>query len=279
MRKNHRKRGTVMSDKIALIGAGNMGYAILMGIIKSGCCEKSNIVAADKSEECRKRAASEGVLATPDPAVAVSGASLVILAVKPNAFDSLAVQIRGAIRPGAVIVSILAGKTIFELEAGLGEDKKIIRVMPNTPALVGCGMSGLCKNKNASGAEMEKVLEIFGSFGRAAEVDESLMDIVTGISGSGPAYAFMFIDGMMRAGIKRGMSGADAKLFAAQTVLGAAKMVLESEDSPEQLKINVCSPGGTTIEAVRVFEENDLYGIIDRAIDACVEKSRLMSKS
>lgn len=263
--------------KIAIIGAGNMGYAILRGITGGGIFSPSAITVADKSEACRQRAANEGVAVTSESGEAVKDAKLIILAVKPNMFDAVAAEIGANISADAVIVSILAGKTLKTIESAFGEDAKLIRVMPNTPALVGCGMSGICLNASVSDEEIAEVGKIFGSFGVARIVDEDMMDTVTGISGSGPAYAFMFIDGLMKAGVKNGMSESDAKLFAAQTVLGAAQMVLKNDISPEQLKINVCSPGGTTIEAVKVFEENDLYGIIEKAVDACIAKSKKMS--
>lgn len=264
-------------SKAAIIGCGNMGYALLCGIIKTKRYDLKDITVSDKSVICLERAAKLGVNAVSAPVSAAKGAELVILAVKPNALDGLVGELAGSIESNAVIASIIAGKTISTLEGYFGAEAKIIRIMPNTPALVGEGMSGVCANLNVSGDELEAMLSILGGFGKAKAVDESLMDAVTGISGSGPAYAFMFIDGLMKAGVNNGLTEDDAKLLAAQTVLGAAKMVLESDSSPEQLKINVCSPGGTTIEAVKVFEERRLYDIIDEAVKACVEKSRLMS--
>lgn len=269
---------TKSSKKMLLIGCGNMGYAILTGIINSEIYDKSNIIVSDKSEFCRKRAEDLGVTALENPGSALDS-DLIILAVKPNALDLLSADIADSVNDQALIVSILAGKTIKTLEEKLPRCKKIIRVMPNTPALVGSGMSGICRSENVSQGEMDEILSIFSSFGKAYEVGEDMMDTVTGISGSGPAYAFMFIDGLAKAGVKNGMSEDEAKIFAAQTVFGAAEMVLSSSDSPEQLKINVCSPGGTTIEAVKVFEESGLYDIIDKAVAACIDKSRRMGKS
>lgn len=265
-------------SKITIIGCGNMGFALLSGIVNSKKYAPESITAVDKSDFCRERAEKLGVKVSSEPAKACKEADLLILAVKPNALDALAEEIKGSIKPGCIIASILAGKTLNTLENIFGSGIGIIRIMPNTPALVGCGMSGACRNSNVSDEYFAEILDILSQMGQAREVDESLMDIVTGISGSGPAYGFMFIDGLMKAGEKRGLSPENAKLFAAQTMLGAAKMVLENDISPEQLKINVCSPGGTTIEAVKVFEDCGLYDIIDKAVDACTEKSKLMSK-
>ncbi len=261
--------------KAAVIGLGNMGGAILSGIVSGGILPAENIAGADKADVCRAKAEKLGVRAFSEPSEAVKDADLVILAVKPQSLEALMSEI-GEVRKSAVIVSILAGKKIQILESYFGADAKIVRVMPNTPALVGVGMSGICRNANVSDEELSKVVEIFSSFGKASVVDESLMDIVTGISGSGPAYVYMFIDGLIKAGVKNGMDEESAKLFAAQTVKGAAEMVLQSDISPEQLKINVCSPGGTTIEAVKVLEEQGFEDIVMQAVKACEEKSRAM---
>lgn len=266
------------SKKIALLGAGNMGRAIVLGMLASGKYSPDNIAAADKAEPCRQILISNGISAFESSAEATKGADIIILATKPNGLEALADEMRYCIKDGAVLVSICAGKTIASLEALFGSDKKIVRVMPNTPAMVGEGMSALCANSNVTQTELGEVCDIFSSFGHTEVVDEDMIHTVIGISGSGPAYAFMFIDCLAKAGAEHGMSEEQAKKFAAQTVLGAAKMVLESDISPEQLKINVCSPGGTTIEAVKVFEECDLEGIVKKAVTACIDKSKWMSK-
>ncbi len=263
--------------KIAFLGAGNMGRAIALGMLASGKFEAKNIVAADKAEVCRSILAEKGVLTYESASDAVKGADIIILAVKPNGLEALSLEINGLIKDGAILVSICAGKTIATLEKLFGSDKKIVRVMPNTPATVGEGMSALCQNENVTADELDEIKDIFSSFGYAEVVSEEMIHTVIGVSGSGPAYAFMFIDAMAKAGVKHGMSEEQAKKFAAQTVLGAAKMVLESDISPEQLKINVCSPGGTTIEAVKVFDERDLVGIVEEAMTACIDKSKKMS--
>ena len=273
-------KGRMMMNnkKVALLGAGNMGRAIVLGMLASGKYDAKNIVAADRSQACRDILSEKGVAVFELSADATNGADIVILATKPNGLETLASEMKDSIKCGAVLVSICAGKTISSLEALFGEDKKIVRVMPNTPAMVGVGMSALCVNKNVSKDELDEIVAIFSSFGYAEVVEEELMHTVTGISGSGPAYAFMFIDCLAKAAVQHGMTKEQAKKFAAQTVLGAAKMVLESDVSPEQLKINVCSPGGTTIEAVKVFDECDLEGIVKNAVTACINKSKWMSE-
>ncbi len=265
------------NKKIAFLGAGNMGRAIVLGMLASGKYNPCNIVAADKAEVCKKLLEDKGVQTFEASKDATSGADIIVLAVKPYGLEALSEEIKDQIKDTAVIVSICAGKTISTLESIFGSDKKIVRVMPNTPATVGEGMSALCANANVSSKELNEIVDIFSSFGYAEVVPEEMIHTVIGVSGSGPAYAFMFIDAMAKAGVKHGMSEEQAKRFAAQTVLGAAKMVLESDVSPDQLKINVCSPGGTTIEAVKVFEDRDLYGIVEKAMDACIDKSKKMS--
>lgn len=269
---------SVEIKKAAVVGLGNIGGAILSGIVSGGILPTEALSGADKAEACRLKAESLGVKAFSEPSEAVGDADLVILAVKPQSLEALMAEI-GEVKKSAVIVSILAGKKISTLEEFFGSDAKIVRVMPNTPALVGVGMSGICRNGNVSDGELAKVVEIFSSFGKASVVGESLMDIVTGISGSGPAYVYMFIDALIKAGVSGGMDEASTKLFAAQTVKGAAEMVLRSDVSPEQLKINVCSPGGTTIEAVKVLEEKGFEDVVVQAVGACVEKSKAMGNS
>ena len=263
---------------IAVIGCGNMGYALLCGLLKNEGFKKEDITCADKIEKSLERAKLLGVRTFFDARDAVKGADTVILAVKPNALESLAGEISQFIEEDALIVSILAGKTRKALEGFFGDKRKIVRVMPNTPALVGCGMSGLCGNENVTDSELDGVRVLLSGFGLAGIVREELMDCVTGISGSGPAYVYMFIEGLMKAGIENGMSEEEARLFSAQTVKGAAQMVLSSSESVEQLRINVCSPGGTTIEAVDVFNRLGLEGIIKEAVAACIKKSKLLSK-
>ena len=254
-----------------------MGSAIIAGAIKSGILSAEDVTAADKSAENLSRAATFGVSTTSDNADAVKNAEIVILAVKPSDLSELAKEICGALRPSALLVSICAGKRLAALSEMFGTDAKIIRVMPNTPALVGEGMAALCANANAADSELAVVCKIFESFGRAQVLKEELFDTVTAVSGSGPAYVYSFIDALASYAENSGMSADQAKLFAAQTVLGAAKMTLCSEDTPQKLKQSVCSPGGTTIEAVKVLDDRGFEQIIKDAAKACEEKSRKLA--
>ena len=171
-------------------------------------------------------------------------------------------------------MSIAAGKNMEFLTAGLGEDKKIIRVMPNTPALVGAGITGFTANGNVTAEDKEKALKILSSFGEAEEVPEKLMDVVTSVGGSAPAFVYMFIEALADGAVLDGMPRDKAYHFAAQCVLGSAKMVLESGKHPGELKDMVCSPGGTTIEGVRALEDAGFRGIVMEAVHAATEKSK-----
>ena len=215
---------------------------------------------------------------TVDAREVVKNSDIVFMAVKPNIFDGVLEGVKDLIGDGKIVVSIAAGKSISSMENIIGDDKKIIRTMPNTPALVNEGMSALCPNKNIEDEELKIVKGIFDSFGKSEVVGEYLIDSVIGVSGSSPAYVFMFIEAMADAAVVGGMPRKQAYNFAAQSVLGAAKMVLESGKHPGELKDMVCSPGGTTIEAVKVLENEGMRSSVINAVCACIEKSKEMSK-
>ncbi len=262
--------------KIGFIGLGNMATAIIGGILKKGLASSADICGADKyAAACQKAKQSFGIETCTDNCEIVKQADLLVLAVKPVFFPEVMEEIRDAVGSETVIVSIAAGKTIGYIEEGLKKPSaKIVRCMPNTPALVGEGCTGVCANKNVTTEEMERVLELMRSFGVAEVVPESLMDTVVGVSGSSPAYVFMFIEAMADAAVAEGMLRKQAYQFAAQAVLGSAKMVLETGMHPGELKDMVCSPGGTTIQAVKVLEEKGMRAAVMDAMEACIEKSK-----
>ncbi|MDD6216124.1 MAG: pyrroline-5-carboxylate reductase [Roseburia sp.] len=269
-----------MFDKmIGFIGAGNMGSAIIGGILDSSLATTSQIIASAHStatlEKIRNKFAIE---TTPDNTKVAEQADILFLAVKPDKFDEVIPQIRDHVKSDCVIVSIAAGKTIRAIEDAFDRPIKLVRAMPNTPALVGEAMSALCKNETITDAELADVISIFNSFGKCEVVAEKLMDAVIGVSGSSPAYVYLFIEAMADAAVADGMPRAQAYKFAAQSVLGSAKMVLETGKHPGELKDAVCSPGGTTIEAVASLEENGLRNTVIAAQRACVQKSKDMSK-
>ncbi len=262
--------------KLSVIGFGHMGSAIAEGAAKAGLLSPGEILAIDRSPELLERAKSLGFAVSGDPASA-KGSDVIIIAVRPADLGELLPVLRPILGDSAA-VSICAGKKLSYLEGLLGEDKKIIRVMPNTPALVGEGMSAVCPNKNCGEAETSRVLEIFESFGRAEIMPESLFDCVTAVSGSGPAYVYSFISALSEYAQEAGMSAAQAVTFAAQTVLGSAKMVLEGSESPIDLKKKICTPNGTTVEAVKVLDGRGFEDIIKKAAKACEERSNELGK-
>jgi pyrroline-5-carboxylate reductase len=199
-------------------------------------------------------------------------------AVKPNVILKVLKDLAGQLKKDVLVVSIAAGVTLDSLASVLGHDRKIIRVMPNTPSLVNEGMTSVTPNVLVEAHEVDEVVGIFESFGKAAVVNEYLIHAVVGVSGSAPAYVFMFIEAMADAAVLGGMPRAQAYQFAAQAVKGSAQMVLETGKHPGELKDMVCSPGGTTIEAVKVLEEKGFRAAVINAMQQCMAKSEALSK-
>ncbi len=263
-----------MNKVIGFIGSGNMGQAMIGGILKAGLVKPEGIIVCDP--DTKKLTALEKNLGIRTASKSVDlalQADVIVLAVKPDIYPIVMTEIKDALRPGVLIVTIAAGRSLSEVEGILGKDVKAVRTMPNTPALVNEGMTALCPNKNVTDEELDEVRAIFESFGKAEVIAEKLMDAVVGISGSSPAYVFMFIEALADAGVRGGMPRDKAYRFAAQSVLGAAKMVLETGKHPGELKDMVCSPGGTTIEAVSVLEAEGMRASVLKAVEACIRKS------
>jgi pyrroline-5-carboxylate reductase len=260
---------------LGFIGCGNMAQAMLKGILGKGLYKPSQVIASRRSEQALQEIHDEfGIQTTTDNKEAAGKSDVLILAVKPAQFADVISEIKNEIKPDTLIVSIAAGQTIANIESLFGKDIKLVRTMPNTPALVLAGATGICFNSLVSPEEKEKVTALFESFGVAATVDEKQMDTVVGVSGSSPAYVFMFIEAMADAAVADGMPRALAYELAAQTVMGSARMVLETGRHPGELKDMVCSPGGTTIEAVRVMEKKGLRSAVIEGQMACVKKAR-----
>ena len=263
--------------RIGFIGCGNMATAMIKGILDSQKVKTEDVIASAKSEKTREKIKTElGINAARKNKEVVEFSDILFLAVKPQYYEEVIQEIKDDLRENQMIVSIAPGKTLAWLAERLGEDKKIIRTMPNTPAMVKEGMMGMCRNDLVTEDEMQQVKDICESFGKAEVVPESLIDVVVGVSGSSPAYVFMFIEAMADAAVADGMPRTQAYKFAAQAVLGSAKMVLETGKHPGELKDMVCSPGGTTIEAVRVLEEKGMRSAVIEASRACVKKAKDM---
>lgn len=269
-----------MNQKIGFIGSGNMGSAMIGGIISSGLCTPSQMIASDPTQAALDRLSETyQINTTTDNLQVVNFADIIFLSVKPYMYESVIEEIRDFVNESKIIVAIAAGVSHAKLDTFFRKPVKTVRVMPNTPAMVLEAMSALTPNEQVSAAELADIVTIFESFGKAEVVPESMMDTVVGVSGSSPAYVYMFIEAMADAAVADGMPRAQAYKFAAQSVLGAAKMVLETGKHPGELKDMVCSPGGTTIAAVAKLEEEGLRHAVISAQRVCVEKSKEMGKS
>ncbi len=268
-----------MQKILGIIGCGNMGQAILGGILKANIFSSENIWVSNRNEKKLIKVLNQyRVHITTDNNEVAQAADILILAVKPNLYALVIEEIRNQIKNNVMVVTIAAGKAMEEIEKLFKRQLKVVRVMPNTPVLVGEGMSAICSNKMVTQEELEEIIKIFGSFGKTELVSENLMDVVTSISGSSPAYVYMMIEAMADAAVLDGMPRDQAYKMAAQAVLGSARMVLETEKHPGVLKDMVCSPGGTTIEAVAVLEKKGLRSAIIEAMKACTQKSIQLSK-
>jgi len=261
--------------RIGIIGLGNMAAAMIGGMLGKGLVKPQDIIGS-----CRTVATAEKVKARFQISVAESNAKaaeaaqLLILAVKPGVIFQAAREIREAAAPGTLVVSVAAGISLSRLKEAFGRpDLKYVRCMPNMPALVMEGCTGICAGEEVTEEELGRVTELMESFGKAYVVPERLMDVVVSVSGSAPAYVFMLIEAMADGAVAGGMPRKQAYEFAAQAVLGSARMVLDTGIHPGELKDMVCSPCGTTIQAVKVLEEKGLRAAVMSAMEVCRKAS------
>ena len=261
--------------KIGFIGGGNMASAMIGGILSQKIVRADEVTVSTKTDKSRKRVEETyHIRTTLDNCEVAKSCDVLFLAVKPQFYEKVIAQVRDVIRNDQIVVSIAPGKTLRWLEELFGRPVKLIRCMPNTPALVGEGMTGVCANSLVTEEEKKMIQTLLEGCGKVEIVEESLMNTVVSVSGSSPAYVFLFIEAMADAAVADGMTRAQAYRMAAQAVLGSAKMVLETGKHPGELKDMVCSPGGTTIEAVRVLEEKGMRSAVIEAMKACTEKAK-----
>lgn len=261
--------------KIGFIGCGNMATSIIKEIIRKQIIDAENIIASAKTKATLDRVQKElGVKVSTDNLEVTENSDILVLAVKPQYYPEVIAQIKDVVRKEQIVISIAPGKTLDWLQEQFGGSVRLVRTMPNTPALVGEGMTGACRNEYVTDEDYATVLQILGSFGEVETIPENLMDVCVSVSGSSPAYIYILIEAMADGAVADGMPRAQAYKFAAQSVLGSAKMVLETGKHPGELKDQVCSPGGTTIEAVRVLEEKGFRSSVIEAMKACVRKAR-----
>lgn len=267
-----------MSKKIGFIGCGNMGSAMVGGLINSGFQNADSIIVSTRTEKSANSLKEKFKIKTSLNNIDIAKeCDVIVLAVKPNMYKGVIDDIKSEITREKLIITVAAGITIEKMEYWLGEGYKIVRTMPNTPALVGEAISAVCANINVNKEELEYVFNFFNSFGKSVELEEKDFHAFTALCGSSPAYLFMFIEAMADAAVKLGIPRVKAYEMAAQSVLGSAKMVLETGKHPGELKDMVCSPGGTTIDAVAELEKKGLRSTVIEAIEKCAEKSKAMS--
>lgn len=258
--------------KLGFIGCGNMGSAMLNGAVEGGFVNREEVIFSEHSPERRDFVKKEYNVISGDNIEVAKKAKYIVLAIKPNIYEMIIDEIKDEIKEDTVIITITPAFTIEKIQDIFGKKVKVARAMPNTPAMVGCGMSGLSYSDELSDLERKEVLEFFESFGNAVEVKEELMGAVCAVSGSAPAFIYILMEAMADAAVMEGMSRKDAYIFAAKTVEGSAKMVLETGKHPGELKDAVCSPGGTTIAGVAELEENGFRGNIIKAMRKTYEK-------
>jgi pyrroline-5-carboxylate reductase len=263
----------------AFIGGGNMAEALIKGLLSGLGVTPQQIMATDVVPERRTYMhTTYGITASADNKHAVQESTVVVLAVKPQIMPMILEEIAPVVNSEKLVISIAAGVTLQTLQRALGDSRRVVRVMPNTPALVLAGAAGISPGKAATAQDIALVERIFNAVGRAMVVSDDMMDVVTGLSGSGPAFIFALIEGLSDGGVLMGLARPTATLLAAQTVLGAAKMVLETGKHPGELKDMVTSPAGTTIAGMQALESGGLRGLMMEAVRRATERSEALGR-
>jgi pyrroline-5-carboxylate reductase len=264
-----------LGKTIAFLGSGNMAEALVKGLLRAHVAEPGEIVCSDRREERGPELTQRyGVRFTRSNRDAVERSDIVILSVKPQVMNKLLDEIAPALDQRKLVISIAAGVPIAAIERRVGHGVRIVRTMPNTPALVGAGATALSGGEHATEDDLRQARALFDAIGKTVEVDESLLDAVTGLSGSGPAYIFLVIEALSDAGVKVGLPRATAQELAAQTVLGSAKLLIETGEHPGRLKDQVTSPGGTAIAGLHTLEAGGLRTTLMNAVEAATNRSR-----
>lgn len=263
-------------NKIGFIGGGKMATAIMKGIINSNWCEAKNIIVSDKNEDSLNNLRKEYAVQTSlDNIEIAKNSKIILLAVKPFVLKDVLNEIKSSLTDEHIIFSIAAGISIKSMEEIVG-DIPVVRIMPNTPALVNEGMSAICRGNYATEEHSKIALEIFKSVGKVVESDEKYIDIITAISGSGPAFYYYIINEIAKAGEKLGLDYQTCLKLSAQTAYGAAKMIMDTDVSPEQLIINVTTPGGCTAVGNEVLKENNVSAILGETIEKTMLKAKAL---
>lgn len=266
------------NNSIAFIGGGNMAEALIRGLVDAGT-KATNIRVSDPSEARRAKLRETYAIGTSaNNLETAEWADIVLLAVKPQVLPTVLAALRPASSPDRLFISVAAGASIAAIETGLGKDPRVIRAMPNTPALVKAGATALAHGAHAKPGDIDIAHAIFGAVGISEELAENQLDAVTGLSGSGPAYVFVMLEAMADAGVKVGLPRPVALKLAAQTVMGSAKLLLDTNGHPGQLKDMVTSPGGTTIAGLHALEEGGLRTALINAVEAATRRANELGK-
>ena len=264
---------------IAFIGAGSMAEALIRGLLKAGATEPASIIATGRRQERLDNLHSNyGVEVSLDNAEAAAKADVVVLSVKPQIIERILLEITSSISDKSLVISIAAGTSISEIASALPKEARVWRAMPNLPAVVDAGAAAIAAGDHSTVEDERQVRAIFEAVGEVTQVDEALMDAVTGLSGSGPAYVFMIIEALSDAGVKVGLSRRQSQILAAQTVLGSAKLLIETGEHPGVLKDRVTSPGGTAIVGLHTLEEGGLRTTLINAVVAATQRCKELAK-
>jgi pyrroline-5-carboxylate reductase len=268
------------SPRIGFIGCGRMATAIAQGLVKASVVAPSQITGSDPSQTMREAfTKAAGAPVVTDNLSVLSGSDVIVLAVKPQHMPAVLKEIAKGVERRHLFVSVAAGVPLGAMTAALGSNTRVIRVMPNTPCLVGAGATAFARGAKATEEDAALVERLFSTIGIAMEVSEPLLDAVTGLSGSGPAYVFQVIEAMSDGGVRAGLPRNVSTRLAAQTVLGAAKMVLDTGEHPAALKDGVASPGGTTIAGLHELERGALRGALINAVEAATRRSQELGRA
>jgi len=268
-----------LGKTIAFLGAGNMAEALVKGMLRAGVAAPAEILCSDRRRDRLDELARRyGVRTTEDNRAAAAEAGLVVLSVKPQVMNKLLGEIAPVLDESKLVISIAAGVPLAAIERQVGHGVRLIRTMPNTPALVGAGATAISAGDHATEEDLAQARALFDAVGRSVIVDESLLDAVTGLSGSGPAYIFLVIEALADAGVKVGLDRRTSQDLAAQTVLGSAKLLIETGEHPGRLKDQVTSPGGTAIAGLHTLEAGGLRTTLMSAVEAATKRSQELGR-
>ena len=269
-----------LTQTIGFLGTGNMAEALIKGLIAAGVVDPGQIHGSDpRPERCEEMAKRYGIHATTQNADVVRHAEIVVLSVKPQILPKVLDEVSSHLKPHALVISIAAGMPIASIERRVPPGTRVVRTMPNTPALIGAGATAIAAGQHAKDEDVEATQRIFAAVGMTVVLDESQLDAVTGLSGSGPAYVFLIIEALSDAGVKMGLSRYNAQALAAQTVHGSAKLLLETGEHPGRLKDMVTSPGGTAIAGLHTLEAGGLRTTLINAVEAATRRSRELGEA